>query len=100
MTKCHDSATTLPSAAGEPSAAGAEPPAKPVRVDEVREGALSVDLDDREQLAEAGLELRVAGDVDDLELERELGSDSVDDLERSLAERAAVRGVDPDDRYG
>jgi hypothetical protein len=44
-------------------------------VDEVGEGFLAVHEDDRNALAIAALEVGVAGDVDILELEGELGSD-------------------------
>jgi hypothetical protein len=42
---------------------------------EVGECPLAVDLDDRQPLAVASLQLRVARDVDLVELERLLGSD-------------------------
>jgi hypothetical protein len=45
-------------------------------------------------------ELRVAADIDELELERELDLDLADDLERTPAQ-VAIRGViERDSRYG
>jgi hypothetical protein len=74
---------------------------KRIRVDEVGERALPVDLDDGEVLAVAGLELEVAVDVDQLELEADLGLDLADDLERALAEPAVRRVIERDLRgYG
>ena len=69
-------------------------------VDEVDELLLAVDLDDRDQLAEARLELRVAVDRDLLELEPELISRLDERRPRTLAEVAALRPVqnDPRDR--
>jgi hypothetical protein len=61
----------------------------------VDEGLLAVDLDDREPLAVAGLELVVPGDVDRLVGDPE----RVELLPRTLAERA-VRRVEEDDGYG
>jgi hypothetical protein len=52
--------------------------AESVRRDEVREGLLAVELDYRDQLAEAGLELGVAVDGDLLQLEAELDTKSRD----------------------
>jgi hypothetical protein len=51
-----------------------------VRVDVVDEGALAVDLDDRKPLPKTSLELRLARDVDLLELEFELIPQSADRL--------------------
>lgn len=79
---------------------GREPFSESVRVDEVGERARAVYLDDGEQLAVAGLELGIALDVDELELEAELRLHLAEHLERTLAE-VAVRGVvEPDDGYG
>jgi hypothetical protein len=61
-------------------------------VDEIREDALSVDLDHGQVLSILRLELRVAAYIDELELERELDLDLADDLERTLAQ-VAIRGV-------
>ena len=63
-------------------------------VDVVDEGALAVDLDDRQPLAVARLELGVAGDVDFLELERAVVPRRRDDRARPLAEVAALRVVE------
>ena len=68
--------------------------------DEVREGTNAVDLDDRQIGAVAALELRVAGDVDDGEVEAELVPRPADDLERALAEPAVRSVVDGDPRQG
>jgi hypothetical protein len=52
-------------------------------------------------LAVAALELGVSGDVDELEIERELGLHLAHDLERALAEPAVRRVVERDlPRYG
>jgi hypothetical protein len=72
--------------------------AERVRVDVVGEDPLAVDLDDREPLAVAGLELRVAGDVDLLEREAELGAELLELLARPVAEVAALCVVERD--YG
>jgi hypothetical protein len=68
-----------------------------VRLDEVRERPLPVDLDHRKRLAVGGLELGRAADVDPLEV---AGANLVDDLERPLAEVAALCVVDPDAAQG
>lgn len=70
------------------------------RLHEVRECVLAVDLDDRQALPVARLELGVASDVDELELEAELGLCVAHDLERALAEPAVGRVVEDDVRYG
>lgn len=74
--------------------------AERLRLDEVREGTLAVDLHDREPLAVAGLELRVAADVDLLQLEAELVPRRVDDAQRGRAEVAALGVVEDDAGYG
>jgi hypothetical protein len=75
-------------------------PPERVRLDEVRERPLAVDLDDRQPLPVAALELLVAGDVDLLQLEAELVSCGVEDALRGRAEVAAL-GVEEDDAgYG
>ena len=68
----------------EPSAG--EPAAQGVRVDEVRECLLPVDLDHRDPLAVARLQLAVATDVDEPDL---VAADLPHHLERTLAEVAA-----------
>jgi len=70
-----------------------------VGVDEVRESALLVDLEHGQIHAIAALELVVAGDVHELELEPELGLQVADDLERALAEPAVGRVVERDYGY-
>ena len=67
-------------------------------MDVVGEDPLAVDLDDREPLPVAGLELRVARDVDLLEREAELGAELLELLARPVAEMAALRVVEGD--YG
>jgi hypothetical protein len=76
-------------------------PAEGGRVDVVHERALAADLDDREPLPIAGLELRIARDVHLRQLERELVAQPGDDCARPLAEVASL-GVVEDDlrRYG
>ena len=83
---------------GEPSARPqSKSPPQRVRLDEVREGPLAVDLDHRDRLAVRRLERRVSSDVDPLEL---LAADLAHDLERPLAEVAALRLVDADPAQG
>ena len=77
-----------------------EPPAESIGRHEVDERLLPVDLDDREQLAVAGLELRVAVDQDLLQLEAELVPERRDGLARTLAEVAPLRAVEPNEGYG
>jgi hypothetical protein len=79
---------------GEPSSA--EPLEQVVDRDEVGEYQDAVDLDHRQMLAVGGLERRVAGDVDELQVERVPVARLRDDLERTLAEVAAWRVVDRD----
>jgi hypothetical protein len=98
VTKCHDSASGTPAPAREPSADEASP--ERLGVDEVRERLLAVDLDHRQALAVAGLELRVAGDVDELQLEPELSLDVPYDVERALAEVAVGGAVERDPGQG
>jgi hypothetical protein len=67
-------------------------------MDVVGEDPLAVDLDDREPLPVAGLELRVARDVDLLEREAELAAELLELLARPVAEMAALCVVERD--YG
>ena len=92
MTKRHDSASGPSGDRRKNRYAEAQTCAQRVGVDEVRERALAVDLDHRKELPVARLELGSPADVDELELEAELGTHLLDDLERTLAE-AAVGGV-------
>ena len=84
----------------EPSGSDTEPTPERVRVDEVREHELAVDLDGGKELPVARLEVGPAADVDELELEDELPPDLLDDLQRPRAETAVSRVVDGDARYG
>ena len=77
-----------------------EPAAQSVGRDEVDEGPLAVDLDDREQLPVPSLELRVAVDRDFFQLEAELLPELRDRIPRTLAEVAPLRAVEPNDGYG
>ena len=75
-------------------------PAERLRLDEVRERPFAVDFHDRKPLAVPRLELRVAADVDLLQLEPELVSRRVDDPPCGCAEVAPL-GVEEDDAgYG
>ncbi len=65
-------------------------------MDEVRERLLAADDDDRDALAVPSLELRVAADVDLLELERDLGAADIENAARALAEMAALGVVEAD----
>jgi hypothetical protein len=67
-----------------------EPPAQGIRLHEIDECLLAVDLDDREQLAVPGLELGIAVDQHLLELEAELVPERRDCLARTLAEVAPL----------
>ncbi len=75
---------------------GLQPGAESIRRHEVRKRALTVDLDDRQELAVARLELRIASDVHEIELELEVGTGLAHDFERTLAEVAARRVVERD----
>ena len=72
--------------------------ASPKRVgrDEVGERGVAVDLDHRQPRAIPGLELGVARDVHERELECGFAADTLHDLDRALAEVAAGRVVDGD----
>jgi hypothetical protein len=65
-------------------------------VDEVGEGFLAVHEDDGNALAIATLEVGVVGDVDVLELERELGSDLGEHPSGALAQVAVGCGEERD----
>ena len=81
----------------EPSTTdGLQPGAERIRGHEVRKRALTIDLDDRQELAVARLELRIASDVHEIELELEVGTSLAHDFERTLAEVAARRVVERD----
>ena len=64
-------------------------------MDEIGERFLPVDKDDGDPLAEALLELTIAGDVDLLELEGDLVADTRQHAARVLAEMAARGAVEP-----
>ena len=66
----------------------------------VDESPLTVDLDDRQPLAVAGLELRVAADVDLFELELVLLPKRCERGQGTLAEVAAFGVIQNDLRYG
>jgi hypothetical protein len=78
----------------EPSESAVDPAPERVGVHEICERERAVDLDGRKELPIARLELRPAADVDDLELERELSVDLLDDLQRPRAEAAVSRVID------
>ena len=69
-------------------------------MDVVGEDALAVDLDHRQPLAVARLQLGVAADVDLVELEWDPRPHFLEHRPRPLAEVAAGRGVERDPRYG
>ena len=73
-----------------------EPAAHCVRRHEVDERLLAVDLDDRQQLAVPGLELRIAVDQDLVQLEAELVPERGDSLPRALAQVTARGPVEAD----
>jgi hypothetical protein len=80
--------------AEEPSA-GLQAPPERLGLDEQRERALAVDLDDRDRGAVGRLQLLIPADVDALEVSC---TDAVDDLERRLTEVAPVRVIDGNSR--
>ena len=63
---------------------------------EIRECLLPVDEDDRDPLAVALFELRIARDVDLVELEGDVCADAREDAARVLAEMAAGSSVERD----
>ena len=65
-------------------------------MDEVGERLDAVDGDDRDPLAVAPLEVRVGGDIDLLELERDVGADLPEDPPGALAQVAPGGGVERD----
>jgi hypothetical protein len=69
-------------------------------LDVIGTDALAVDLDDRNQLAVASLELRVAVDRHLLGIEPELLTESSERRPRPLAEMAAVSLVENYSGYG
>jgi hypothetical protein len=75
-----------------------QPSAQRVGVDEVREDLFALDGDDREPLAVGALELGVARDVDLAEVERDLRADALEHGLRALAQVAALRPEERDDR--
>jgi hypothetical protein len=77
-----------------------EAAAQGVRLHEVDECLLPVDLDDREQLAVPGFELGITVDQHFLELEVELVTERRDGLARTVAEVAPLRAVQRDLCYG
>jgi hypothetical protein len=79
---------TVPSAR---SGSGAELAAEGCLVEVVDEGALAVDLDDREPLAVAPFELLDARDVDLRVGKAQLGSERGELRARALAQRAVAR---------
>jgi hypothetical protein len=77
-----------------------EAAAQGIRLDEVGERPLAVDLHKRQPLPVAGLQLRVAGDVDLLELERLVGADRLEHASRRRAQMALRGVVEDDPGYG
>ncbi len=73
-----------------------ELPAQRVGLDEVDESLLPVDLDDRDQLPVARLQLGIAVDRDLLEVEAELVAKLDDRGPRPVAEVTALRAVEDD----
>ena len=87
---------TKPPGKRDYSGLGSQAVPQPVRVDEVGEGLLPIHEDDGNALAIAPLEVGVVGDVDVLELERELSSDLGEHPPGALAQ-VAVGGVEERD---
>jgi hypothetical protein len=67
-----------------------------IRLDEVGECTLAVDLHDRQPLPVPRLEVGVAADVDLLQLEPQLSLEALDDAARGGAEVAAFGVVEDD----
>ncbi len=70
------------------------------RVEVVDEGPLAVDLDDRQPLPVAGLELGVAADVDLFEVELVLEPKLCERRSDAFAEGAALSVIENDARHG
>src|SRR5687768_7703757 len=83
-----------PTPRAQPSG-GFQPQSERVRADEIREGALAVDLHHRQGVPVLRLERLVAVDLDRLEL---VSADLADDGEGALAEPAPGARVDDDPR--
>jgi hypothetical protein len=77
-----------------------ELPPQRVRRHEERERPLAVDLDHRQPLPIAALQLGVAGDVDLLELELDVRPDRLEDPARGRAQVAVRSVVEDDPSYG
>jgi hypothetical protein len=75
-------------------------PAERLGLHEVRERTLAVDLHDRKPLPVSGLELRIAADVDLLQLEAEFVPRAAHDALRGGAEVAPLGVVEDDPGYG
>ncbi|MGB2952105.1 MAG: hypothetical protein WBB74_01790 [Gaiellaceae bacterium] len=74
--------------------------AQRLRLDVVDEQPLAVELDHRQPLAVAGLELGIAVDQDLLELESELVAKVCELPACPIAERAAFGVIEGDEAYG
>jgi hypothetical protein len=74
--------------------------AQRIGLHEVGESSLSVDLNDRQQLAVSSLELGVTGDVDLLELKRLLDPYRLQHAPRGRAQVALGRVEESDANYG
>lgn len=77
-----------------------EPSSQRFGIHEVRERPLPVDLHDGQVLSVPRLELWLATDVDELELEPELVLDAAHDLERTHAEVTVGSVKERDSSYG
>ena len=77
---------------------GLQPPPERLRLDVIGARTLTVDLDDGDQFSVAGLQLRVAVDLDLLEVKAQLGAKLSQLLLGPLAEMAAGRLVENDSR--
>ena len=101
-----DTQRSLRAAATQPRCSGlsisllGESSSQRVGIHEVRERPLPVDLDDGQVLSVARLELWLATDVDEFELEPELVLGAAHDLERTHAEVTVGRVIEADARYG
>jgi hypothetical protein len=77
---------------------GRQPAPERLRLDVIGTDALAVDLDHRDQLAVPGLELRIARDLDPIELEAELLAQRRELRLGALAQMAVGRPVERDSR--
>ena len=87
---------TIESYLSKDSFSSLKAPFQPLRVHEVRKSLRSVNEHDRDALAVPALELGIAGDLDLLQLERNLRPNTLDHPPGALAEMAGIGAVERD----